>query len=191
MTPASPRSARERARDATILVVNHALYCTHLAAGGNVLPAHDALVIDEAHAFADNATNIFGADLAPAALARLAGMLGKAGVEAAKVDAFAQSVKLVDALAADRDGLVDIGSDEHLATALLSAAEKLAAASAKLSRSDSDDARRTAQLAAARLEVLRRLSAPAADDVVWVESGRGGPRVRIAPVSAAGVLGAR
>jgi ATP-dependent DNA helicase DinG len=181
--------ARERARDATILVVNHALYCTHLAAGGNVLPEHDALVIDEAHAFADNATNIFGADLAPAALARLAGLLGKAGVEAAKVDAFAQSVKLVDALAADRDGLLDIGSDEHLATALLSAAEKLAAASAKLLRSDSDDARRTARLAAARLEVLRRLSAPAADDVVWVESGRGGKRVRVAPVSAAGALG--
>ena len=40
--------ARDRARDAKILVVNHALYCTHLIAGGNVLPEHDAVVIDEA-----------------------------------------------------------------------------------------------------------------------------------------------
>ena len=107
--------ARDRARDATILVVNHALYCTHLIAGGNVLPEHDAVVIDEAHAFADNATNIFGADLAPAGLARLAGMLGKAGVDAPVVDTFAQSVKLLDAVVSDREGLVDIAADEHLA----------------------------------------------------------------------------
>jgi ATP-dependent DNA helicase DinG len=182
--------ARDRARDATILVVNHALYCTHLVAGGNVLPEHDAVVIDEAHAFADNATNIFGADLAPAGLARLAGMLAKAGVEAAAVDAFAQSVKLVDAIISDREGLIDIASDEHLANSLSSAGGRLAAANAKLLRSDSDDAKRTAQLATARLEVLRRLAAPGADDVVWVESGRGGARIRIAPVAAGRMLGA-
>ncbi len=181
--------ARERAREAQILVVNHALYCMHLAAGGNVLPEHDALVIDEAHAFADNATNSFGADLAPAALARLAGLLAKAGVDAAKVDAFAQSVKHLDAAVSDRDGLLDIASDEHLAGAFASAAERLAAASVALTRADSDDAKRTAQLAAARLGVLRRLAAPGTDDVVWVESGRGGARVRLAPVAAGDVLG--
>ena len=153
------RARGDRARDATILVVNHALYCTHLIAGGNVLPEHDAVVIDEAHAFADNATNIFGADLAPSGLARLAGMLGKAGVDAPVVDAFAQSVKLLDAVVSDRDGLVDIAADEHLANSLASAAGRLAAANAKLLRSDSDDAKRTAQLATVRLEVLRRLAA--------------------------------
>ena len=56
--------ARDRAQDASILVVNHALYCAHLAADGRVLPEHDVVILDEAHAFADNATNAFAGDIA-------------------------------------------------------------------------------------------------------------------------------
>ena len=48
--------ARERAATADVLVVNHALYCAHLASGGNVLPSHDAVVFDEAHGLAEVAT---------------------------------------------------------------------------------------------------------------------------------------
>ena len=44
--------ARDRAREASILVVNHALYCAHLASDGRVLPDHDVVIIDEAHTFA-------------------------------------------------------------------------------------------------------------------------------------------
>ena len=54
--------ARERARGVDILVVNHALYCAHLSSRGNVLPDHDVVILDEAHAFADNATSAFGAN---------------------------------------------------------------------------------------------------------------------------------
>ena len=51
--------ARDVALGASVLVVNHALYCSHLASEGRVLPDHDVVIIDEAHSFAENATNAF------------------------------------------------------------------------------------------------------------------------------------
>ena len=73
--------ARDDAREASILVVNHALYCAHLASHGQVLPDHDIVILDEAHAFADNATNAFAADVSADALIRLSTMLARAGVD--------------------------------------------------------------------------------------------------------------
>ncbi len=187
--------ARSRAHDVSILVVNHALYCMHLAAGGNVLPEHDLVILDEAHAFTENATNAFGADLAPEILTRLAGMLGKAGADAPAVTALTDSATALGKVVADRAGRVDVGNDEQLAGALHATAERLAAASAKIARSDSgrsdgEHAKRTAQLSAARLAVLRRLAAPAADDVVWIERVRNTDRICIAPVAVDDMLGA-
>ena len=57
----------------------------------------------------------------------------------------------------------------ELDQALLLAAERLARASAKLGARGDEYAKRTASIATGRLEVLRRLAAPGADDVVWVE----------------------
>lgn len=56
--------ARKRAEDAQIVVVNHHLLFAHLAATGGssrgVLPAFDALIIDEAHQMEDVVTQFFG-----------------------------------------------------------------------------------------------------------------------------------
>ncbi len=60
--------ARDRAQEASILVVNHALYCAHLASEGRVLPDHDVVILDEAHAFPENATNAFAGDITGDAL---------------------------------------------------------------------------------------------------------------------------
>ncbi len=182
--------ARERARDVSILVVNHALYCTHLAAGGNVLPEHDLVIVDEAHAFPANATNMFGAAIATGSLGRLAPMLRRAGVEQALTDAFAESAQALDAAIDDSEGRVDVTKHERLAGALLAVAEKLATASAKLAQSDVDGAKRTAQVAAGRLDALRRLAAPGDDDVVWIDGGRT-KWLRMAPVAVGGTLAAR
>ena len=174
-------------------MVNHALYCVHLEAGGNVLPEHDLVIIDEAHAFAENATNAFGADLAPESLTRLAGMLGKAGAETAALTAFADSAAALEKIISDRNGRVDMARDEQLAGALRTTAERLAIANAKLARSsdgsDDDGAKRTAQVSAARLAVLRYMAAPGSDDVVWIEKTRTTDRVRIAPVAVGDMIG--
>ena len=176
--------ARSRAHAASILVVNHALYCAHLAAGGNVLPAHDVVVLDEAHAFADNATNAFAAELSADAVNRVSTMLRRAGVEKDVVDRLMKSGDALAKAIDEREGTVDVSADAPLGSALLSAAERLSAATTKLGRPEDDYAKRTAQLARGRLEVLRRLAAPAADDVVWIERIGGNRRIRLAPVSA-------
>jgi ATP-dependent DNA helicase DinG len=181
--------ARERAQGVDILVVNHALYCAHLSSHGNVLPEHDLVILDEAHAFADNATSAFGADLAPDILVRLSGMLARAGVEPKTVDALANAAKHLVNVVETREGRVDVRNDEQLSSALQSAAERLAAANSKLGRPDTDGAKRASQLAVARLEVLRRLGAPAEEDVVWIEKVRNTHRMRVAPVTVGGPVG--
>ena len=57
------REARSRAEVADIVVVNHHLYfadCAVRADGGAVLPPHDTVIFDEAHAVADIAAPFFG-----------------------------------------------------------------------------------------------------------------------------------
>lgn len=52
--------ARKRAEAAHIVVVNHALLLSDLAAGGRAMPPYDRLIIDEAHNLEEEATNQFG-----------------------------------------------------------------------------------------------------------------------------------
>ena len=53
--------ARRRAEAAHIVVVNHALLLSDLAAGGTALPAADTVIIDEAHHLEEEATQHLGA----------------------------------------------------------------------------------------------------------------------------------
>jgi len=52
--------ARRRAEASHLLVVNHALLLSDLAASGNVLPEYHHLIVDEAHHLEDEATRQFG-----------------------------------------------------------------------------------------------------------------------------------
>jgi predicted DnaQ family exonuclease/DinG family helicase len=52
--------ARKRAEASHIVVANHALLLSDLAAGGRALPPYDHLIVDEAHNLEDEATNQFG-----------------------------------------------------------------------------------------------------------------------------------
>lgn len=52
--------AKKAAREADVLVVNHSLLLTDLKSGGQVLPAHSLVVIDEAHHLEDAATQHLG-----------------------------------------------------------------------------------------------------------------------------------
>jgi ATP-dependent DNA helicase DinG len=55
------RMAREHLDQADILVVNHALYLQDLISGQALLPAHDAVIFDEAHQLKGFALNAFTA----------------------------------------------------------------------------------------------------------------------------------
>ena len=64
-------AARSRAGEAELVIANHALYFADLAAGGGVLPDHDAVVFDEAHRLEETAATWLGGRVSRAGLRRL------------------------------------------------------------------------------------------------------------------------
>ncbi len=75
------RSARERADQAHIVVVNHALLLSDLVYGGGIIPDYQHLVIDEAHNLEDEATRQFGFQLTPDLLGDIVEMASRLGRE--------------------------------------------------------------------------------------------------------------
>jgi ATP-dependent DNA helicase DinG len=55
--------AKENAAEANIVVVNAALYASHLASGSMILPAHEYVVFDEAHELVDTLARALGTSL--------------------------------------------------------------------------------------------------------------------------------
>ncbi len=62
-SPCFLRAARQRAEQAHVIVVNHALLMTDLAFGGGLIPEYSHVIIDEAHHLEEAATNQFGFEL--------------------------------------------------------------------------------------------------------------------------------
>lgn len=82
--------ARRRAEAAHVLVVNHALLLSDLAAGGHVLPAYDHLIIDEAHNLEEEATSRFSFSASEGTINDLLDRVGRrsgAGLAGALVEA--------------------------------------------------------------------------------------------------------
>jgi len=77
-------AARERASEADLVIVNHALYFAHVASGGGVLPEHDAVIFDEAHRLEESAASWLGGRISRAGLRRLAADVERACREAQK-----------------------------------------------------------------------------------------------------------
>src|SRR5207248_8888932 len=65
-------AAKARAAEAELVIANHALYFAHLAAGGGVLPDHDAVIFDEAHRLEESAASWLGGRVSRQVLRRLA-----------------------------------------------------------------------------------------------------------------------
>ena len=179
--------ARKRAATANILIVNHALYCAHLASSGAVLPEHDLVVFDEAHGLADVATTAFGIDLNPIGLRQLASRLAGVGISRADADTIAAAADALERALEKLEGRLD-PTDGAIADALGSAAERLASAIPSIDASgDPTAAAQTNQLAASRLDALRRLRAPDPDEVVWAERRT----LHLAPIDVSKILAAR
>ena len=90
--PCFLRAARERAEAAHIVVVNHALLLSDLERGGGLLPAHDRLIVDEAHHLEAEATRQFGARMSYEQLQEaLTALGGPRGLSAEALDAYRTS----------------------------------------------------------------------------------------------------
>ena len=71
--------ARKRAEGAHLVIGNHALLLSDLAAGGSALPASDTLIIDEAHHLEEAATQHLGASLGAGSFGELLDRLHRSG----------------------------------------------------------------------------------------------------------------
>ena len=69
-SPCFLRAARQRAEQAHIIVVNHALLMSDMVFGG-LIPEYDTVIIDEAHHLEEAATNQFGFELPQGELERV------------------------------------------------------------------------------------------------------------------------
>ena len=105
------------------------------------------------------------------------------------VDSIASSAKELGNTLEIREGRVDVSDNAQLSSALHAAAERVATAINKLGKPDGDSEKRTARLANARLEVLRRLGDPNDADVVWIEKVGRTRRIKVAPVFVGPALG--
>ncbi len=180
-------AARTRAATADLLIVNTSLYCAHLASGGYVLPEHDVVIFDEAHELPDIATRAFGIDCSAPRLRALAARLRRVVGDEKSVERVASLGDELERVLGYTEGRVRPDRGD-LAVVLNGAAEAVATATAAVNRvkDDGDAADATAaqaamQLGSGALLDLRRLAAPAEDEVAWVEGGRY-PTLRLAPV---------
>ena len=199
--------AREVAGQADVVVTNHTLLAIDTLEGRSVLPAHDAVIVDEAHELVDRVTTVATAELSGsvvAAAARRCGrLIGEVNHEViTRLEETADGLGLV--LADLPTGRWDTLPDE--AAGVLAAVQEAASTCRRVlggeRREDADQAaaRRMAQAAleeivSATSRVLEAFEEPdpaMRRDVVWLaETGtaRGPHRVlHAAPLSVSGLL---
>ena len=79
--PCFLKSARDKAAGSHIIVVNHALLLSDIAAGGSAIPDYDVLILDEAHHLEDQATRQMGYSISPSSFDDLLSeLLGERGL---------------------------------------------------------------------------------------------------------------
>ena len=197
-----PAAAREAAARADVVVTNHAMLGVVVAGNPGVLPEHDLLVVDEAHALADRVRSQGAASLSAAAVARVAATARKhASAVVSDLEAAGQGLQA--ALAALPDGRLSAGPPPALGEAL-SALEGAAravltsvreAARTKGAQGGGADAGGAALARTAvsdLVDVVERMTSDSVAqhrDVAWVERPRMGaepPRLTLAPIDVAG-----
>ncbi len=199
------RRARERARQAKLVVVNHALLGADLAWEGRVLGPYEFLVVDEAHALPAALRDAFSLEFSPTGVPWLLRTLrqgeelqGAVPEELLRKVAAAQR-ELWEALeplvpeepaAYSREDLEQVlplgnmlrGTLEELASSLGESAAKLSEAGAELARNVAGAARRTAG-------TLRTIFSPDGEEFVFWWGREGGwPALHATPVEIAPLL---
>ena len=194
-----PAAAREAAARADVVVTNHAMLGVVVAGNPGVLPEHDLLVVDEAHALADRVRSQGAASLSASAVARVAATARKhASAVVSDLEAAGQGLQA--ALAALPDGRLSAGPPLALAEALAAldgAARGVLtgvrqAAGAKGGGADAGGAALARTAVSDLVDVVERMTSDSVAqhrDVAWVERPRMGtepPRLTLAPIDVAG-----
>jgi len=182
-------AARERAREAKVIVVNTHLYGLHVASGGTLLPEHGVVVIDEAHQLEDVMSDTVGVSIGPGRFTTLAASVRRVIAEDRVVDSLHEvASRLRTALAPQAGQRLAIPLPGDLADILTSGRLVVGSTLDVLRSVDSDQdqfkqRRLRAQTLATRLAESLDATARAADTSVAFVSGTDtSARLEIAPL---------
>jgi len=184
--------ARDRAREADVVVTNHAMLAIDALSEAQLLPDHDVVIVDEGHELADRATGAVTDELTAATVERAARRVRKAAGESATDQLLGAAGFLESALAEAPEGRLRTLPSE-LFDALVATRDAGHAALTAIGRDSGDDdlaARVRARAAVEEVhEVAGRIVAAGDADVVWVtRSDRRPPSLWRAPMHVGSVL---
>ncbi|MBO3735545.1 ATP-dependent DNA helicase [Glycomyces niveus] len=183
--------ARARAREADIVVTNHALLSIDMMHGRTVLPEHTVLIVDEAHELVDRVTAAARAELSPARLRWLA-QRGRRLIDTGVADELREAAdELENALNFAGERRFPDALPEPLVQALNLINRACVKATTVLNTLDDETKKQlsTQQVKAGITETQTtagRCAAPSPDDVIWSEPH--GPTLVAAPLSVGGLL---
>ena len=199
--------ARLDAGQSDVVVTNHALLAIDAIADINILPEHDAVIVDEAHDLVDRVTSVATQELSAVGLTVTIRRIGRL-VSPETASRFEASSATFSSLIHDsRPGTID-RADEETVTYLTALRDAAAAARTEIPTGQSTDP----ATASARTEAVAALDdivdaaslalscwaepdITARPNVVWLdhEDNRGTirPVLRVAPLSVAGLLRTR
>jgi ATP-dependent DNA helicase DinG len=184
--------ARERARQADVVVTNHAMLTIDAFAGIPLLPDHDVVVVDEAHELVDRATDAVTDELTAGMVERAARRVRR-WVRPETYDALATAAEaLTEGLLTAEPGRL-VGLQGLLFDAVVAVRDvgSMALAETAVRAEGGTDADRVQARAAVDelFEVAGRVVAAGPHDVLWVtRSERRPPALFRAPLSVAGLL---
>ncbi|MDD7586747.1 MAG: ATP-dependent DNA helicase [Corynebacterium glucuronolyticum] len=192
--------AKAKARGVDVVVTNHALLAIDATSPIDILPAHDAVVIDEAHELVDKITDVSTATISVMALKMAATRAEKI------VGKHADGVKHLREVTGDLDTILpelplgrwEDETPEAAKAPLAGVGEALDAVYQELSLTE-DDAEGDPETYAEKrslmshiqtlIDGLERMLEGSDADVVWLETDlRGERRLMVAPLSVASVL---
>ncbi|ACZ30287.1 helicase c2 [Xylanimonas cellulosilytica DSM 15894] len=199
-----PERARAAAREADVVVTNHAMLGIAVSGSPGVLPEHGVVVVDEAHELADRATSAATVDLSLTTIEHAARLARRhAAAETTALDAAAQ--ELGSLIAQAPAGSFPLGLPEDLRTAVGAVRDALREL---LTRTKPDPPQggaapdggaKMAQSAVLQVyEVAERMAAEdSSSDVLWCSRPGDGPgagwgdgvsRLHAAPLHVAGLI---
>jgi len=182
--------ASDRAGEADVVVVNHHLYCLDVFTDAEILPPHDAVVLDEAHTLEDIAAGAAGVSITAGRFRYAARAVRAVVAGSATADRVAAAGDILrDALDPHRDRLLTSLPEDLIETAAVCRG-RLDAAGAEVREAEGDETRRrmARRLLDALTEDLARASDPDNEDAVWVEGSGRNPAWRTAPVDVGPML---
>lgn len=192
-------ASREKARQADLVVTNHALLAIDAMHGGTALPEHGLVIIDEAHELVSRVTGAASAELSPQLVERVARRslgwldddLGLEFMESADVlRAALDNTEPGRVTEPDAEAVRAFEVIREVSRRVISALSGKEGGGSGGGRREADPERSTASAAVKEVfDIAERMAGLDKYDVVWVsERERFGRQANVAPLSVAGLM---